>query len=235
MDAVILAAGIGLRLRPLTLKTPKPLLTIGGKPIIAHTLDALPPEVDRIVIVVKYLSEQIVAAVGTKWRGIPVTYVHQEKLGGTGDALTVARVALWPGKFLVLMGDDVYDPRDLADMTKHHYAILVREVSDPKRFGSIELDAQGNCCAIREAGDGQPKPPYLVNCAVYTLDQRYFELPPKHTPKGEIGLPQTMAQLAHLPATQGGPQKIAVVRAREWYSVGTPEEFDAVRNLSKFK
>lgn len=235
MDAVILAAGLGTRLRPLTLNTPKPLLEVGGKPIIFRTLEALPPEVDRIIIVVKYLSEQIVHKVGIKWQGKPVTYVHQEKLGGTGDALTAARVALRPGKFLVVMGDDLYEPRDLAEMVKHDYAILVREVDDPKRFGTIELDASGNCCAIRESGDGTPKPPYLVNTAVYTLDQRYFDLPPKLTPKGEVGLPQTMAQLASLSAEQGGPQKIAVVRAHEWHSVGTPEEFAAAQEYFKGK
>lgn len=234
MDAVILAAGLGTRLRPLTLKTPKPLLAVGGKPILKHTLDALPPEIDRVVMVVSYLAEQIVAAIGTKYNGKPVTYVHQEKLGGTGAALVAARVGLRPGKFLVLMGDDLYSATDLAKMIKHPYAILVKEVADPKRFGSIELDKNGYVTAIREAGDGSPKPPYLVNCAVYTLDQKYFDLPPKLTPKGEIGLPQTMAQLAHLPAEQGGPQKITAVRAHEWHSVGTPEELEAVRALPRF-
>ncbi|MFO0704603.1 MAG: nucleotidyltransferase family protein [Candidatus Andersenbacteria bacterium] len=234
MDAVILAAGLGTRLRPLTLKTPKPLLAVGGKSILTHTLDALPPEIDRIVIVVGYLSEQIVAAIGTNYNGRPVTYVHQEKLGGTGAALVAAKVGLRPGTFLVLMGDDLYDARDLQEMVKHPYAILVKEVSDPKRFGSIELNTDGYVAAIREAGDGTPKPPYLVNCAVYTLDERYFALPPRLTPKGEAGLPQTMAQLAHLPANQGGPQKITAVRAHEWYSVGTPEELEAVRALPRF-
>jgi len=222
MDAVILAAGLGTRLRPLTLKTPKPLLEVGGKPIIEHTLEALPKEIDRVIIIVKYLSEQIVARIGTKSHGRPVTYVHQQKLGGTGEALTAARVALRPGKLLVLMGDDIYDPLDLEEMVRQEYAILVKAVEDPKRFGTVELGSDGFVSAIREAGDGTPKPPYLINCAVYTLDQAYFDLPPKLTPKGEIGLPQTMVQLT---------KKITAVRAHRWLSVGTPEELESVRGL----
>jgi len=234
MDAVILAAGLGTRLRPLTLKTPKPLLEVGGKSIITHTLDALPPEIDRVVIVVSYLAEQIVAAIGTKYNGKSVTYVHQEKLGGTGAAVVAAKVGLRPGKFLVLMGDDLYDPADLKELVRHEYAILVKDVVDPKRFGSVELGPDGYVTSIREAGDGTPKPPYLINCGVYVLDERYFDLPPKLTPKGEVGLPQTMVQLAHLSAEQGGPKKIAAVRAHEWLSVGTPEELAAVRALPRF-
>ncbi len=229
MDAVILAAGLGTRLRPLTLKTPKPLLEVGGKPIIKRILDALPLEIDRVVIVVGYLSEQIVAALGQKYNGKHITYVYDTELKGTGAALTKAQVGLRPGKFLVLMGDDLYDPVDLREMIKHPNAILVKEVDDPKRFGTVELDKDGYVSAIREAGDGQPKPPYLVNCAVYVLDQRYFDLPQQLTPKGEVGLPQTLAQLAHLSTAQGGPQKITAVRAHEWYSVGTPEELEVVK------
>lgn len=221
MDAVILSAGLGTRLRPLTLNTPKPLLEVGDKPIIEHTLAILPPEVDRVVIVVKYLAEQIVARIGTKSHGRPVTYVHQEKLGGTGAALTEAQVALRPGKFIVLMGDDLYDPVDLNELVRYDYAILVKEVDDPKRFGTVELGPDGFVSAIREAGDGNPKPPYLVNCGVYVVDQAYFDLPQKRTPKGEVGLPQTMVQLAG--------KKITAVRARSWRSIGTPQELAFVR------
>ena len=59
MDAIILAAGLGTRLRPHTLQTPKPLLPIRGRPILDWTLGALPLAVDRVIVVVHYLAEQI--------------------------------------------------------------------------------------------------------------------------------------------------------------------------------
>lgn len=59
MDAILLAAGLGTRLRPHTLTTPKPLLPIQGRPILDWTLGALPKEIQRVIIVVNYLAEQI--------------------------------------------------------------------------------------------------------------------------------------------------------------------------------
>ena len=59
MDAIILAAGLGTRLRPHTLATPKPLLPIRGRPILDWALHALPPVVDRVLVVTHYLAEQI--------------------------------------------------------------------------------------------------------------------------------------------------------------------------------
>src|SRR6266478_2389817 len=59
MDAIIMAAGLGTRLRPHTLTTPKPLLPVRGRPILDWALGALPPAVDRVIVVVHYLAEQI--------------------------------------------------------------------------------------------------------------------------------------------------------------------------------
>ncbi|GIW79741.1 MAG: hypothetical protein KatS3mg105_1548 [Gemmatales bacterium] len=59
MDAVILAAGLGTRLRPYTLQIPKPLLLVQGRPILDWGLAALPEEIDRVIVVVHYLADQI--------------------------------------------------------------------------------------------------------------------------------------------------------------------------------
>jgi NDP-sugar pyrophosphorylase family protein len=224
VQAVILAAGLEKRLRPFTLHTPKPLLPVAGRPILEHTLRALPKEISDVIIVVNYLAEKIKDHFGNSLEGKKIRYAFQKDLGGTGAALTAAREFLKPGKFLVLMGDDLYHRDDLAEMARQDLAILAREVSDPARFGTLTLKKDGTLNTIREAGDGAKQPPYLVNCAVYTLDERYFALPPRLTPSGEIGLPQTMAQL-----TAESP--ITVVRAREWHSVGTPEELEKVNQL----
>jgi NDP-sugar pyrophosphorylase family protein len=224
MQAVILAAGLGKRLRPLTLTTPKPLLKVAGRPILEHTLRALPRQITEVVIVVNYLAEKIKEYFGTSFAGKTIQYAFQKDLKGSGAALTAARDLVTSEKYLVLMGDDLYHADDLAEMAGHDLAILAREVSDPARFGTLTLKEDGTLDTIKEAGDGSKKPPYLVNCAVYTLDQRYFSLQPRLTPSGEIGLPQTMAQL-----TSESP--ITVVRAREWHSVGTPEELEKVNAI----
>ena len=91
MDAIILAAGLGTRLRPHTLQTPKPLLSLKGRPILDWTLGALPVPVDRVVVVVHYLAEQVEAYLRSQkwfphWRT-----VSQDQPRGTGDAVRSCR------------------------------------------------------------------------------------------------------------------------------------------------
>src|SRR6266487_3045164 len=107
MDAIILAAGLGTRLRPHTLTIPKPLLPIRGRPILDWTLGALPPAVDRVLVVVNYLAEQIEAFLRTQQGFAECRAVRQEQPRGTGDALRTCRAQLRSERFLVLNGDDL--------------------------------------------------------------------------------------------------------------------------------
>src|SRR5580693_4802604 len=91
MDAVLLAAGLGTRLRPHTLTTPKPLLPVQGRPILDWALGALPPRVDRVLVVVNYLGEQIEAYLQTQKHFRKWETVRQEVPRGTGDALRSCR------------------------------------------------------------------------------------------------------------------------------------------------
>src|SRR5437764_7174100 len=104
MDAVILAAGLGTRLRPHTLTTPKPLLPVQGRPILDWILGALPPKVDRVVVVVHYLADQVESYLRSqKWFSQFVT-VLQVTPRGTGDALRMCREHIHSDHFLVLNG-----------------------------------------------------------------------------------------------------------------------------------
>src|SRR5436305_5164725 len=91
MDAIILAAGLGTRLRPHTLHTPKPLLPVQGRPILDWTLGALPAPVDRVVVVVHYLAEQVEAYLKGQKHFAAWDVVRQEEPRGTGDALHCCR------------------------------------------------------------------------------------------------------------------------------------------------
>ena len=91
MQAVILAAGKGLRLRPFTEHHPKPLIPVAGKALIEYTLESLPDSISEIIIVVGYLANQIKDHLGDEWHGKPIKYVVQETLQGTGDALLQAK------------------------------------------------------------------------------------------------------------------------------------------------
>src|SRR5262249_10928470 len=104
MDAVILAAGLGTRLRPHTLTTPKPLLPVRGRPILDWTLGALPAAVNRVVVVVHYLAEQVEQYLAGQTHVRDWVAVPQQQPRGTGDALRRCREHLRSDHFLVLNG-----------------------------------------------------------------------------------------------------------------------------------
>ena len=91
MDAVILAAGLGTRLRPHTNTIPKPLLPVQGRPILDWIIGAMPPEVDRLVVVTHYLAEQVDAYLAGQQHIRNWHTVRQEVPRGTGDALRVCK------------------------------------------------------------------------------------------------------------------------------------------------
>src|SRR5438105_5981749 len=91
MDAIILAAGLGTRLRPHTLTVPKPLLPVRGRPILDWALGALPPVVDRVLVVVHYLADQLETYLGRQTHFRDWQTVRQEQPRGTGDAFRCCR------------------------------------------------------------------------------------------------------------------------------------------------
>src|SRR5215218_3139706 len=113
MDAVILAAGLGTRLRPHTLHTPKPLLPVRGRPILDWTLGALPRPVDRVIVVVHYLAEKVEDYLKAQPHFKEWVAVPQEEPRGTGDALRRCRAHVRSDRLLVLNGDDLFGAADL--------------------------------------------------------------------------------------------------------------------------
>ncbi|TSC68205.1 MAG: glucose-1-phosphate thymidylyltransferase, partial [Parcubacteria group bacterium Gr01-1014_72] len=127
MQCIILAAGEGVRMRPLTLTTPKPLLRVYGKPIIDHILDSLPSAVDSVVLVVGYRREALIRYLGASRGGRRLEYIVQEKPTGTADALLKAREKL-TGAFLLLYADDLHDPEGLRRLAAgNRLALLAAE------------------------------------------------------------------------------------------------------------
>src|SRR5258708_2666310 len=112
MDAVLLAAGLGTRLRPHTLTTPKPLLPVQGRPILDWTFGALPKSVDRVVVVVHYLAEQVEAYLRQQTFFKEWAIVPQGTPQGTGDALRKCREQIRSLRFLVINGDDLFAADD---------------------------------------------------------------------------------------------------------------------------
>ncbi len=225
MQAIILAAGKGTRLQPLTLRTPKPLIVVAGKTILERNLDALPQQIDEVIIVVNYLKEIIKERIGDSWSGLPIKYVEQTELNGSAGAVQACRSVLKPGSFLVLNGDDIYDRKSLESLVDKKLAMLTIEIKNPEVVATCKLNSKGELADVVEAGKAGHQPPFLGNCGAYTLDERFFDEPMVKIPNGEYGLPQTLVAVAK----KG--QAVAVPIASQWVPVGDPKQLKKANEL----
>lgn len=139
MRAIIPVAGVGRRLRPHTHTQPKALMHVAGRPILGHILDELVTAgVDDVVLVVGHLGEKVEEYVRSRYR-LRLHVVEQSEPLGNGHAIYVAREHLNGDGTLIIMGDTIIKadlPRVLALPSS---AIGVHEVSDPRRFGVVEV------------------------------------------------------------------------------------------------
>lgn len=211
---VIFAAGKGTRMLPLTETRPKPLQVVSGKNLLEWKLEALPGVVHEVVFVIGYQGDQIKSYFGDVWNGKRIRYVVQAELNGTAGALWAARGVL-SGRFLVMMGDDLYGKADVASMFSYDFAVCVQEVTDREMGGEMILNPDGTFGGILEQKHYVKHG--LVNTGMYMLDDRIFNYAP--APIGgsstELGLPHTLAILA-----QDIP--VAMHKATKWFQVTTP-------------
>lgn len=221
MQAVILAAGKGTRMKELTQSVPKPMLLVNGKTLIEHKLDALPESVDEVILVVGYQADAIRKHFKDSFGGRRITYVVQEELDGTAGALWLAKPYL-SERFVVMMGDDIYAREDVeACFASPDWSVLVEETETMASGGRMVMDDSGHIVDIEE-GDHTGKPG-LMNTNLLALDPRLFTYPlvPKAIGSDEYGLPQTV-----LAASKASGIPLAAVRATFWIQVTAPEDLN---------
>lgn len=215
MKAIILAAGEGTRLRPLTNKKPKVMVELAGKPIVEHNLEKLPEELDEIIFVVNYKKEQIINYFGNSFAGKKITYIEQEKLDGTGGAVDRCR-DLVDSKFLVLMGDNVYTKKDIERCLEYENSMLVVEKDGPIAGGNVVVDENDKLLEIQE---GKHEGKILFNAALHVISPEYFDYEPVEWKPGEFGLPQTIVKMAQ-------DHDVKIVKTDNWLQINTIEELE---------
>jgi NDP-sugar pyrophosphorylase family protein len=222
MDAVILAAGLGTRLRPYTLETPKPLLAIRDRPLLDWTLGALPKRVDRVLVVVNYLAEQIEEYLKTQKHIPDWLAVRQQEPKGTGDALRACRQYLRSENFLVLNGDDLYGAADLARLASCSAGILAQSVPEPRRFGIAFLKPDGSLERLVEKPDIDG--PRLANAGAYVFPSDVFTTDLRVSPRGEYEITDYVSALALR-------QRVEVIEAAFWLPIGTVEIWQKAQEM----
>ena len=220
MQAVILAAGRGTRLFPLTNNTPKPLIRVGNKNIIEHNISQLPDEINELIFVVGYLNKQIINYFGQRYKGNKITYVKQNKLLGSGQALSLCKNILRE-RFLVLMGDNIYSKPDIEKCLKHEQCMLVQEIQEGFTGGRIIFNGNGELKGIVEGRHKKGK--NLINTALYVMTKKFFnyDLVPIKQGK-EYGLPQTLAKVAK-------DYPVMIEKADFWLQINSIAELEKAR------
>ena len=217
--AIVLAAGEGTRLRPLTRNRPKPMLPAATKPILEHALDGLVDAgVREVTVVVGYRRERVQSHVGSTYRDATIEYVVQEKQLGTGHAVLQAESAI-DGRCLVVNGDQLVDGRIVRDVVDRHDAGAAATLGLIRRpvegYGGVIVD-DGRVRELVENPDDDRR--YLLNAGVYALEPRAFDAIRGARPRdGDLSLVDGLSR-----AIESGEEVRGVVSEGLWADATYP-------------
>jgi bifunctional UDP-N-acetylglucosamine pyrophosphorylase/glucosamine-1-phosphate N-acetyltransferase len=215
MQAVVLAAGRGTRMRPLTETVPKPMLPVADRPLAAHTADAaVDAGATELVFVVGYEADAVRAHFGDSYRGVPVAYAVQDEQLGTAHAVRTAREHL-EGPFAVLNGDNLYDPEGIAALFDAAPAVAGYRVPDPTSYGVLSTDGRRVAGVVEKPED---PPSDLANAGAYAFPaEARGWLDVERSERGEHEITDVLARVADASET-------TAVELDRWMDVGRPWE-----------
>ncbi|GAA0274652.1 sugar phosphate nucleotidyltransferase [Halobacterium noricense] len=229
MQAVVLAAGKGERLWPLTENRPKPMIPVANRPLLEHIVDALVDAgVSEIVLVVGSNRERVQRHFenGDAW-GVDISYAIQDPQLGTGHALLQAESQVGES-FIAVNGDRIIDASIIEDVWERHQetgdpAMGVTQVEKPSHYGVVELDGE-TVTGIEEQPIAELAKSNFINAGVYAFDPSIFAAIRQTDSYGEQALTDTLS-------TRLDDQRIRAVRYRgRWLDVSEPWDLLTVNN-----
>lgn len=186
MKAMVLAAGKGTRLMPLTGELPKPMAPVAGKPILQHIFELLARSgVEEVNVNVYHLAEAILDYYGSECSvdGMQVNIAPEQRLLGTAGG--VKRLAgCFDDTFVVIMGDALTDV-DVGEVVAFHKekralaTLALMRVSDTSQYGVVELDAESNVTGFQEKPAPEEAASNLANTGIYVLEPRALSYIPE--------------------------------------------------------
>ncbi|MDP3276526.1 MAG: sugar phosphate nucleotidyltransferase [Deltaproteobacteria bacterium] len=228
VKAMLLCAGLGTRLRPLTAERPKPLVPLLGRPLAAYALDALAHAGARDVVANTFhLGEQIDSGLrpSAESHGMTLATIHEQKLLGTGGGIRNAREQLQGELFVVFNGDVLADVDIAAAVSLHRESgarmtMILREDPRAEALGAIEVDSGGRVRRI--LGEGPPSDVPVKKCmftGIYVLSGDVFDELPVEGCIVRHTLRRWMAR---------GERVSAVIDSGLWFDLGTIAQYAAV-------
>jgi bifunctional UDP-N-acetylglucosamine pyrophosphorylase/glucosamine-1-phosphate N-acetyltransferase len=225
MKAVLLAAGKGTRLYPHTVNRPKPLLMVGGRPLLEWMLMRVKEAgVTEILIVTNYLEEHIWDYFddGRKY-GVNITYKHQEEMRGTANAFQVGEEWVGDDQFLGLYGDHYLSHGTLKRLVRDHRGnestVSALHIEDPSQYGVLDLEGD----VVKKVVEKPPKgtePSNYANVGIYIFQPDVFKYIKKtpESPRGEYEITDTM----QLMINDGYILRKHEIQNEDWLDIGLP-------------
>ncbi|HYG65830.1 MAG TPA: NDP-sugar synthase [Thermoanaerobaculia bacterium] len=235
LRALVLAAGLGTRLRPLTESTPKPLLPVAGVPILGHTLAQLAAlGCEATAINLHYQGDKIRARLGDAFAGMPLTYSEEPEILGTLGALHPLRDFFAPADLVLLVNGDSLCRWPLRRMVRRHLAgqpqgtratLLLTSRPDPAAFGGgVGIDREGWILSFRNGGparQGEVARRHVFAGAHVISPELLARVGP-----GRADIVRDLYEPLLTPLDgAGGARLAAVVTAGLWHDMGTPQRF----------
>lgn len=203
---------------------PKQLLPVNGRPVVEHALDQLPAEIDQLIFIVGGPHEAVIRDYfkSEEYHGRPITFIVQEQQLGLAHAFKCAKNLLH-GRWLGMVGDDIYGPEGMKRLVEPELALLSTHVPNPEKFGVLVTDEQNNLIRAVE------KPPEFVSDQVWTgamvMDEEYLNIDVPPSARGEYETPDVWTELVR----RG--RKIKVVDADFWLPINDKEQLEAAERI----
>ncbi|WP_231189724.1 bifunctional sugar-1-phosphate nucleotidylyltransferase/acetyltransferase [Haladaptatus sp. DYF46] len=215
MQAIVLAAGEGTRMRPLSASCPKPMLPVAEEPLVAHTARAaVEAGADELVLVVGYEADTVRDYFGAEYAGIPVKYSIQEEQRGTADAVRAAREHI-NGPFAVLNGDNLYDTAAVKRLLSNGPGVGTYHVDDPSNYGVISTDGSRATGIVEKPDD---PPTNLANTGAYVFPEEARDwLDVGESERGEFEITDVVERVIE-------EYDVTAVEVERWLDVGRPWE-----------
>ena len=227
MKAIILSAGEGSRMRPLTLTKPKTMLPVAGKPIIQYNIESLRDNgIKDILLIVRYKEEMVRDYFGDGSDfGVNITYQTQKDFLGTANAIGYGKDFI-KDSMIVLNGDIILDNEIIHEIIKKYNYLkpdtlmVLTEVEDPSAFGVVEIE-NGNIKSIVEKPKKEEAPSNLVNAGIYIFNKDIFDKIDRTeiSERGEYEITDSVTL-----QIQDGKTVIGHKTNKDWIDVGRPWE-----------
>jgi len=227
LKAVLLVGGMGTRLRPVLMGTPKPLASVGQRPFLELLVRQLRHQgIRQLVFCTGYLAEEIEKQFGdgSRW-GVTIAYSREPSALGTAGAVKLAQPLLREAPDFLVMNGDSFMQTDIQELIAFHRrcggiaSMAVVRMKNEKRYGTVQFAAGGRVSGFTEKGDGSPSG--FINAGTYVFNRKIFD----YIPLGPASLEKDV-----FPRILGSGL-FAVEQHGVFIDIGTPEDYARAQAL----